>query len=163
MDSGESNFLTLNLNNASFYSMKGVISSGNSNSHVKINSDSALNISSTNFVFGNWDNGNGQPLKVDLSFTDQNYSNLTLNNNTLGVCGSVAFTSGFTSTSSYVEIKGNRASNSGGAIYATGDGNVSLTANNDNLRIQENTATTGSGGFLYSNSSGNINIASSKK
>ena len=163
MDSGESNFLTLKLNNASFYRMKGVISSGNSNSHVKIISDSALNISSTNFVFGNWDNGNGQPLKVDLSFTDQNYSNLTLNNNTLGVRGSVAFTSGFTSTSSYVEIKGNRASNSGGAIYATGNGDVSLTANNDNLRIQENTATTGSGGFLYSDSSGNINIASSKK
>lgn len=163
MDSGENNFLTLNLKNASFYSMKGVISSGNSNSHVKINSDSALDISNTNFVFGNWDNGNGQPLKVDLSFTDQNYSNLTLNNNTLGVRGSVAFTSGFTSTSSYVEIKGNRASNSGGAIYATGNGDVSLTANNDNLRIQENTATTGSGGFLYSDSSGNINIASSKK
>ena len=160
MDSGENNFLTLNLKNASFYSMKGVISSGNSNSHVKIISDSALDISSTNFVFGNWDS---QPLKVDLTFTDTASSSLKLNNNTNAVCGSVAFTSGFTSTSSYVEIKGNRASNSGGAIYATGDGNVSLTANNDNLRIQENTATTGSGGFLYSDSSGNINIASSKK
>ena len=165
MDSGENNFLTLNLKNASFYSMKGVISSGNSNSYVKINSDSALDISSTNFVFGNWDNGNGHPLKVDLSFTDQNYSNLTLKNNTNAVCGSVAFTSGFTSESATLEIQSNRASDRGGAIYSTGNGDVSLTATSTNesdiLRISSNTAN--SGGFMYSDSSGDIKITAGRK
>ena len=165
MDSGESNFLTLNLNNASFYRMKGVISSGNSNSHVKIISDSALNISSTNFVFGNWDNGDGKPLKVDISFTDTDNSSLTLKNNTNAVCGSVAFTSGFTSTSATLEIQSNRASDRGGAIYSTGNGDVSLTATSTNesdiLRISSNTAN--SGGFMYSDSSGDIKITAGRK
>ena len=165
MDSGESNFLTLNLKNASFYRMKGVISSGNSNSHVKINSDSALDISSTNFVFGNWDNGNGHPLKVDLTFTDSDNSYLTLKNNTSAVCGSVAFTSGFTSESATLEIQSNRASDRGGAIYSTGNGDVSLTATSTNesdiLRISSNTAN--SGGFMYSDSSGDIKITAGRK
>lgn len=163
MDSGESNFLTLKLNNASFSSMKGVISSGNSNSHVKIIADRNLNIYNTAFVFGNWDDGNGNPLKVDISFTNEN-SYLALNSNTRGVCGSVAFTSGFTSTSATLEIQSNKASDRGGAIYSTGDGDVSLTSTStsDTLRLSSNTAAN-SGGFMYSDSSGDINITSGGK
>lgn len=167
MDSGESNFLTLKLNNAnntSFNSMKGVISSGNSNSHVKIISDRSLNIYNTAFVFGNWDNGTGNPLKVDISFTNQTSSYLTLNSNTRGVCGSVAFTSGFTSESATLEIQSNKASDRGGAIYSTGNGDVSLTSTStsDILRLSSNTAAN-SGGFMYSDSSGDINITSGGK
>ncbi|MBQ6617304.1 MAG: PEP-CTERM sorting domain-containing protein [Thermoguttaceae bacterium] len=160
MNSGVSNFLTLKLNNASFSNMKGVISSGNSNSHVKIISDRYLNIYSTAFVFGNWDS---QPLKVDISFTNQASSSLTLNSNTRGVCGSVAFTSGFTSESATLEIQSNSASDRGGAIYSTGDGDVSLTSTSTSniLRLSSNTAN--SGGFMYSDSSGDIKITSGGK
>ncbi len=164
MDSGENNFLTLNLNNATIYSMKGVISSGNSNSKVKINSNRSLSLfSNVSFGFGNWDNGNGQPVKVDLTFTNEN-SSFTLSNNTRGVCGSVAFTSGFTSESATLEIQSNSASDRGGAIYSTGDGDVSLTATSTSniLRLSSNTAAN-SGGFMYSDSSGDIKITSGGK
>ncbi|MBR5709193.1 MAG: PEP-CTERM sorting domain-containing protein [Thermoguttaceae bacterium] len=170
MNSGVSNFLTLNLNDgASFHDMKGVISSSNSNSTVKINAERYLNIYNTTFGFGNSNDNDddvfdeGKPLKVDISFSDQVNSSLNLSNNTRGVRGSVAYTSGFTSTSANLDISSNSASDSGGVIYATDKGDVSLTATGANsLRIYQNTATN-SGGFIYSDSSGNINITSSTK
>ena len=87
-----------------------------------------------------------------------------MKNNTSVVCGAVAFTSGFTSTSAILEIKENKASDTGGAIYSTGNGDVSLTSTStsDILRLSSNTAAN-SGGFMYSDSSGDIKITSGGK
>ena len=194
MDSGE---LTLNLKNySSIDYFGGLVTSSNKDSKVIINAKNLYLYSYKSasgyydgFAFFGFGNSNGasdknEPLKVDIKLEDigpdwegneRDWSTLTLDHLVRGLNGSAVYTSGFTSKSAYITIQDNSASNSGGAIYATGDSEgkagVSLIATfkdypdeeKQTLRISRNTAVAGDGGAIYKDSIGDIYIESGAK